>query len=316
MLKLALALTLVATAAQAQPYIGYLGSSSAASDAARTDAFRKGLTELGYIEGKNIRVEWRYPEGKPERLAEIANEFATRKVQLIVVSGATATQAVKKRLGSTPIVMTNVSDPVGLGIVGSLAKPGGNITGLSNISPELGAKRLELLKEIVPKLSTVAVLGDPGSPAHAPQAKELEAAARTVGLQLRFMEVRRADDLDAAFDAIAQIRAGALVAMQNPTITRLRTRLAELAAKARLPAMYPQDEFVDAGGLISYGPDIPDLHRQAAYFVDKILKGAKPADLPVEQPRKFELAINVKSARQIGLALPQQLLFRADRTVD
>jgi putative tryptophan/tyrosine transport system substrate-binding protein len=297
------------------PHIGYLGSSSASSDQARTQAFRRGLGELGYVEGRNIVVEWRYPEGQAEKLTDLAAYFARRKVQVIVVSGATATAAVKKQAGTIPIVMTNVSDPVGLGLVESLGRPGGTITGLTNISPELGAKRLELLKEIVPGVARVAVLGDPGSPAYGPQIKELQAAATPARLQLYLMEIRQAADLDKAFAAIAEARVDAVMALQNPTITRLRARLAELAAQARLPAMYPQGEFVEAGGLISYGPDIPDLHRQAAYFVDRILKGAKPADLPVEQPRKYELAINILAAKKIGLTIPAQVLFRADKTI-
>lgn len=297
-------------------HIGYIGSSSAASDKARTEAFRQGLRELGYVEGKNAVVEWRYPEGSADRLPALVSDLLQRKVQVIVVAGATATQAVKNQVSSIPIVMTNVSDPVGLGLVEGLAKPGGNITGLTNVAPELGSKRLELLKELIPNLSRVAVLGDPGSPAYAPQIKGVTAAARATGLDLHLVEVRHSNDLESAFASIAKARVGGLIALQNPTITRLATRIAELAAKARLPAIYPQREFVEAGGLISYGADIPDLHRQAAYFVDKIVKGAKPAELPVEQPKKYELAINRRSAKQIGLAIPPQVLFRADQTID
>jgi putative ABC transport system substrate-binding protein len=305
-----------AAAQPAKAYIGYVGSSSAASDAARTEAFRKGLRDLGYIEGKNLVVEWRYPEGKASRLPDIAIDLVQRKVQVIVVAGATATQAVLQHAKTIPVVMTNVSDPVGLGIVESLARPGGNVTGLTNVSSELNAKRLELLKELVPNLSLIAVIGDPGSPAFKPQAKELEAAAQASRLKLVFAEVRQAEDLEKAFAAIGQVRADAMVALQNPTITRLRARVTELAERARLPAMYPQHEFVEAGGLVSYGPDIPELHRQAAYYVDKILRGAKPAELPVEQPRKYELAVNLRAAKQIGLAIPSQILFRADKTIN
>jgi putative ABC transport system substrate-binding protein len=296
--------------------IGYIGSSSASSDKARTAAFRQGLRELGYVEGKNAVVEWRYPEGSADRLPGLVSDLVQRKVQVIVVAGATATQAVKKQVKTIPIVMTNVSDPVGLRFVETLAKPGGNITGLTNIAPELGAKRLELLKELVPNLSRVAVVGDPGSPAYAPQIKGIATAAQAMGLQLHFAEVKRSDELESAFASISKARVGGVIALQNPTITRLAARIAELAAKARLPAIYPQREFVEAGGLISYGPDITDLHRQAAYFVDRILKGAKPADLPVEQPKKYDLAINLPSARQIGLTIPPQVLFRADQTIN
>ena len=302
--------------AKDQAHIGYLASSSAASDRARTEAFRKGLEEIGYVEGKNLVVEWRYPDGGAERLRDLAADLVQRKVQVIVVAGATATQAVKKQAAAIPVVMTNVTDPVGLGLVASLARPGGNITGLTNASVELNAKRLELLRELAPRLALVGVLGDPGSPAYRPQAQELESAAKTVGIKLHFVEVRQAEDIDKAFAAISAARAGALIVLQNPTLTRTRARIAELAARARLPAMYPQSEFVEASGLISYGPDIPDLHRQAAYFVGRILKGAKPSELPVEQPKKFELAINLRSAKQIGLRIPPQVLFRADRTLD
>jgi putative tryptophan/tyrosine transport system substrate-binding protein len=295
--------------------IGYIGSSSAASDKARTEAFRQGLRERGYVEGKNTVVEWRYPEGSADRLPALVADLVQRKVQVIVVAGATATQAVKNQVSTIPIVMTNVSDPVGLRLVEGLAKPGGNITGLTNVAPELGSKRLELLKELVPNLSRVAVLGDPGSPAYAPQIKGITAAAGAIGLDLQLVEVRDSNDLESAFASISKARADGLIALQNPTITRLATRIAELAAKARLPAMYPQREFVEAGGLISYGPDIPDLHRQAAYFVDRIVKGAKPADLPVEQPKKYELAVNLRSAKQIGLTISPHVLFRADQTI-
>ena len=300
--------------AKDQAHIGYLASSSAASDRARTAAFRQGLRELGYLEGKNIVVDWRYPDSA-DRLPDLVSELLQRKVQVIVVAGATATQAVKKQAAAVPVVMTNVTDPVRLGLIESLRRPGGNITGLTNVSVELNAKRLELLRELVPNLSSLAVLGDPGSPAYGPQAKELASAARAAGVTLRFLDVRQEQDLEKAFAVISEARIPALMALQNPSITRVRARLAELAARARLPAMYPQGEFVDAGGLMSYGPDIPDLHRQAAYFVDKILKGAKPADLAVEQPRKYELAINLRSAKQIGLTVPPTVLFRADRTI-
>lgn len=302
--------------AQAKAHIGYLASSSAASDRARTEAFRKGLAEIGYVEGKNLVVEWRYPEGGADRLPGLAADLVQRKVQVIVVAGATATQAVKNQTTAIPIVMTNVSDPLGLGLVASLARPEGNVTGLTNASVELSAKRLELLRELAPRLALVAVLGDPGSPAYRPQARELASAAKMVGMKLRTVEVRQAGDLDKAFAVISEARAGAIIALQNPTITGARMRIAELAAKVRLPAMYPQGEFVDAGGLISYGPDIPDLHRQAAYFVGRILKGAKPAELPVEQPKKYELVINLRAAKAIGLTIPPTVLFRADRTIN
>jgi putative tryptophan/tyrosine transport system substrate-binding protein len=296
-------------------HIAYLGSGSAASDVARTEAFKQGLRDRGYTEGQNIRIEWRYPEGKAERLPTIAAELVRLNVQIIVVEGATATQAVKQNAGAIPVVMTNVSDPIGLRLVDSLAKPGGNITGLTNIAPELGAKRIELLRALLPHVTRVAVIGDPTSPAYRGQMAELAAASRPLGIHLVTMEVRKAADLERAMQSIAQARLGALVALQNPTITRLRDEIARAAAKLRLPAIYPQSEFVDAGGLVSYGPDVLDLHRQAAYFVDRILRGAKPAELPVQQPTKYELAVNLRAASQIGLAIPQAILARADKII-
>jgi len=297
------------------PRIGYLSSLSASSDSSRHDAFRQGLKELGYVEEKNVAVEYEFAQGKLDRLPDLAGELVRLKVDVIVVGGSTATRAAKNATKLIPIVMINVTDPVVLGFVVSLARPGGNITGLSNLAPELGGKRLELLKEIVPQLSRVAVLGDPNSPAYGPQLNELKLAARALGLRLQPVEVRGPGDLENAFSAMIKAHAGAFMGLQQPTIDILRKRIMDLAGKNRLPAMYPNRENVEAGGLISYAADISTMFRRAATYVDKILRGTKPADLPVEQPMKFELVINLKAAKQIGLTIPQWTLMKADRVI-
>jgi len=297
------------------PRIGYLSSLSASSDSSRNDAFRQGLKELGYVEEKNVAIEYEFAQGKLDRLPDLAGELVRLKVDVIVVGGSTATRAAKNATKLIPIVMINVTDPVVLGFVVSLARPGGNITGLSNLAPELGGKRLELLKEIVPQLSRVAVLGDPNSPAYGPQLNELKLAARALGLQLQPAEVRGPGDLESAFSAMIKARAGALMGLQQPTIDILRERIIDLAGKNRLPAMYPNRENVEAGGLMSYAADISTMFRRAATYVDKILKGTKPADLPVEQPMKFELVINLKAAKQIGVTIPQWTLMKADKVI-
>ena len=297
------------------PRIGYLSAVSLSSDATRNEAFRQGLKDLGYVEGKNIVIEYRYAEGKLDRFPDLAGELVRLKVDVLVVSGATAIRAAKNVTNVIPIVMTNVSDPVVLRLVASLARPGGNITGLSNLAPDLGGKRLELLKETVPKLSRVAVLADPSTQAYGPQMKEIEVAARAFGLQLQPAEVRGAKDLENTFSAMTKARAGAFIGLQQPTLTILQERIAELAVKKRLPAMFPNREHVDADGLMSYGLNYPDLYRRAATYVDKILKGTKPADLPVEQPMKFEFVINLKAAKQIGLTIPHEVLARADKVI-
>jgi len=297
------------------PRIGYLSSLSASSDSSRHDAFRQGLKELGYVEEKNVAIEYEFAQGKLDRLPDLAGELVRLKVDVIVVGGSTATRAAKNATKLIPIVMINVTDPVVLGFVVSLARPGGNITGLSNLAPELGGKRLELLKEIVPQLSRVAVLGDPNSPAYGPQLNELKLAARALGLRLQPVEVRGPGDLENAFSAMIKAHAGAFMGLQQPTIDILRKRIMDLAGKNRLPAMYPNRENVEAGGLISYAADISTMFRRAATYVDKILRGTKPADLPVEQPMKFELVINLKAAKQIGLTIPQWTLMKADRVI-
>jgi putative tryptophan/tyrosine transport system substrate-binding protein len=295
--------------------IGYLSVLSPASDFARIEAFREGLRQAGYTDGQNTAIESRYAEGKLNRLPDLAGELVRLKVDVIVVGGSTATRAAKNATKEIPIVMAHGSDPVELGYVTSLARPGGNITGLTHLAPELGGKRLELLKEIIPRLSVVAVLTDPGTGGHGPQIKELEVAAPVLGLQLRPMEVRAANELESAFSGMTAGRAQALIVLQQPTLDRLRARIVDLASKNRLPAMYPNSEYVETGGLMSYAADIVAMFRRTAVYVDKILKGTKPADLPVEQPIKFEFIINLKAAKQIGLTIPPTVLARADRVI-
>jgi putative ABC transport system substrate-binding protein len=295
--------------------IGYLSVLSPSTDSTRIEAFRQGLRELGYVEAQNIAIESRYADGKLDRLPDLARELVRLKVDVVIVGGSTATKAAKNVTKLIPIVMAHGSDPVELGFVASLARPGGNITGLTHLAPELGGKRLELLKDIVAQLSRVAVLTDPGTQGHGPQIKELEVAARALGLQLRPAEVRGSKELESAFSAMITGRAEALIGLQQPTLDSLRARIVELTDKNRLPAMYPNSEYVEVGGLMSYAADIVAMFRRAATYVDKILKGTKPADLPVEQPTKFELIINLKTAKQIGLTIPPNVLARADKVI-
>jgi ABC-type uncharacterized transport system substrate-binding protein len=297
------------------PRIGYLSVLSPSSDSARLEAFRKGLAELRYVEGQNIAIEPRYTEGKLDRLPDLAGELVRLNVDVIVAGGSTAIRATKNATKLIPIVMAHGSDPVELGYVASLARPGGNITGLTHLAPELGGKRLELLKDMIAQLSRVAVLTDPGTGGHGPQMRELEVAAPALGLQLRAVEVRAPNELESAFSAMTTWRAGAFIGLQQPTLDRLRQRIVDLAAKNRLPAMYPNSEYVETGGLMSYAADIVAMFRRAATYVDKILKGTKAADLPVEQPTKFELVINLKAAKQIGLTIPPNVLARADKVI-
>jgi putative ABC transport system substrate-binding protein len=317
---LATVLAFAARFAEAQqpkkvPRIGYLSVLSPSSDAARLEAFRQGLAELGYVERQSFAIEPRYADGKLNRLPDLAAELVRLNVDVIVAGGSTAIRATKNTTKLIPIVMAHGSDPVALGYVASLARPGGNITGLTHLAPELGGKRLELLKDMIARLSRVAVLTDPGTGGHGPQMKELEVAAPALGLQLRAVEVREPNELESAFSAMTAERVGAFIGLQQPTLDRLRHRIVELAAKNRLPAMYPNDEYVKSGGLMSYATDIVAMFRRAATYVDKILKGAKAADLPVEQPTKFEFVINLKAAKQIGLTIPPNVLARADRVI-
>jgi putative ABC transport system substrate-binding protein len=317
---IAVTLLTVGVIAEAQqpakvPRIGYLIGGSLSSISNRTEAFRQGLRELGYVEGKNIVIEWRSAEGKLDRLPALAAELVRLKVDVIVSSAASQTPVAKEATKTIPIVMAQDNDPVETGVVASLARPGGNITGLAALTPELSGKRLELLKEVVPKLSRVAVLGTSTIPGYTLSLKETERAAGAFGVKLQYIDVLDPRDIENAFRAASSGRAEAVLALGGPVLLTLRTQVADLAVKNRLPVIYPRPEFVEAGGLMTYGVDIADLHRRAAKYVDKILKGAKPADLPVEQPTKFELIINLKAAKQIGLTIPPNVLARADKVI-
>ncbi len=297
------------------PRIGYLTVASLSSNVARVEAFRQGLRELGYVEGKNIVIEWRSAEGKFERQGELAAELVRLKVDVIVSSGPTMTRAAKEATATIPIVMAQDTDPVGNGFVASLARPGGNITGLSALSSELSGKQLELLKEIVPKLSRVAVLGNSTEPGNPKTLKEIELAAGAFGVQLQSLNVLNPRDIETAFRAGTKAHADALLVLSSPALADHRSQIANLALKSRLPVMYYSQAFVDVGGLMSYGTSFTHLSHRAATYVDKILKGAKPADLPVEQPTKFEFVINLKAAKQIGLTIPPTVLARADKVI-
>jgi ABC-type uncharacterized transport system substrate-binding protein len=297
------------------PRIGFLGGASASFYAARTNAFRQGLNELGYTEGKNIVIEYRYAEGKFDRLPDLAAELVGLKLDVIVAAPTPSVLAAKKASATTPIVFASVVDPVASGLVASLARPGGNITGLTILGPELSGKRLELLKEVLPNVTRVAALWNSANPAQELIWKEMQAAAQELRLQLQSLEVRSANDFDIAFEAALRERAQALIPSGEPLINTQLKRIVEFAAKNRLPAMYAGPEVVDAGGLMSYAPNYTDQYRRAAIYVDKILKGAKPADLPVEQPTKFEFVINLKTAKQIGLTIPPNVLARADKVI-
>jgi ABC-type uncharacterized transport system substrate-binding protein len=300
------------------PRIGYLSPGDATSESTRIEAIRQALREIGYIEGQNIAMEYRYADGKPNRAPELAAELVRLRVDIIwTTGGAPGIRAAKNATKTIPIVMTGPGlDPVGAGLVESLARPGGNVTGLTNISRELGGKRLELLKEAVPKLARVGVIYDPTNPGSLREAKEvLPVAAHALVLSLRSWEVRTADAFEKVFEAVNNERLQGLYVPAGGLLTANQNRVAGFALKRRLPSVYNNREAVDAGGLISYGADPADGYRRVAYYVDKILKGANPAELPIEQPTKFELVINLKTAKQIGVTIPQKVLARADRVI-
>ena len=298
------------------PRIGYLTGATPAGQLARIQAFQQGLRELGYVEGNNIVIEYRYAEEKFDRLPALAAELVRLKVDVIVTGGGNITRAAKEATSTIPIVMAQDTDPVANGFVASLARPGGNITGLSNLAPEIRGKQLELLKEIVPKLSRAAVLGtSANNPGNAQQLREIELAAAVFKVQLQYLDVLRPDDIETAFRAAGNARADAVLVLAGSIFNSHRTQTAKLAVKSRLPAIYSNLQYVIDGGLMTYGASLPDLDRRAATYVDKILKGAKPADLPVEQPTKFEFVINLKTAKQIGLVIPPNVLARADRVI-
>jgi len=297
--------------------IGFLGATSSTANAPLRDAFRQGLHELGYVEGANIIIEYRHADGRSERFPELAAELVRLKVDVIVTGAVGTTKAAQQATSTIPIVMANIgADPVGMGLVTSLARPGGNVTGLTNIAPELSPKRLELLKEAFPRVSRIAVFRNPTNPSHEVHVKEIEVTARALGLRLQPVEVQGPGDFDKVFSAITKERAHALLTIPDPLINLEERRIADFAAKSRLPAMYHRSEAVDAGGLMAYGANYVDLFRRAASYVDRILKGAKPADLPVERPTKFELIINLKTAKALGVKIPAHLLMEADKVID
>ncbi len=279
------------------------------------EAFRQGLRDLGYVEGENISLVIRSPEERPERLPALAAELVGLKVDVIVTATEPGVQAAKEATKAIPIVMAVSLDPVGSGLVSSLARPGANITGLSTITPELAGKRLELLREVAPSASRVGVLSVPTSLVDAAQRKQAEVAARSLGVQLQGLEVRSPNDFERAFQTATRARAGALLTLDSPFFFTHRKRIVDLAAKSRLPAVYGLTEYAEAGGLMAYGASIPDMYRRAATYVDKILKGAKPADLPVEQPTRFKLVVNLKTAKTLGLTIPPSVLIRADQVI-
>jgi putative ABC transport system substrate-binding protein len=290
--------------------IGYLGSGAASS--LRIGPLRQGLRDLGWVEGKNFVIEARWGQGNFDRVPDLAADLLRLKVDVIVWSAGIAGA---KQIKTVPIVFVGTTDPLSTGLVESLARPGGNVTGLTSLSPELSGKRLELLKECIPKLSRVAFLFDPTNPSNAVEMEQLRGPAAGLGITVHLAEARNTDEIDRAFSILTKERAEGLSTASGGTNNFNRTRIIEMAAKSKLPAVYHLAQFVDDGGLMSYGPNLPDMFRRAAYFVDKILKGTKPADLPVEQPTKFEFVINLKTAKQIGLTIPPNVLARADKVI-
>ena len=297
------------------PRIGWLTASSLSAQSARIEAFRQGLRDLGYVEGKNIVIEHRFADGKPDRLPALVAELVRLKVDIIVSAGSTPTRAARAATSTIPIVMTNDADPIATGFVASLARPGGNITGLSTLSPELSGKRLEILREVVPKLSRVAVLGTSTNPTYAQVIREVELVAKAFGLKLQNLDVLDAKDIETAFRAAIKGRADGVLVLTSAVLAPERAQITELAAKNRLPGIYSNSQFAEAGGLMFYGVNVLDLDRRAATYVDKILKGRTPADLPVEQPMKFEFIVNLQAAKKIGLTIPPNVLVRADKVI-
>jgi putative ABC transport system substrate-binding protein len=298
------------------PRIGFLAVGSREGRAFLIEGFLEGLREHGYVEGQNIAIEYRFSADRNDRLPELAGELVTSKVDLIVASGSPASFAAKAATDTIPIVMPSLNaDPVATRLINSLARPGGNITGITEMAPQISGKRLQLLKDAVPALSRVAVFSNPSNPAYGPILKDLEAAAKTMGVDLRRLEVRVPDDFEGAFEAATRHRAGALIAPGDPLVTNRPRMFADLALKYRLPTMVENKEMAIAGGLLSLGPDIVDSYRRSAAYVNKILKGAKAGDLPMEQPTKFDLFVNLKTARALGLTIPQSVLAQATQVI-
>jgi putative ABC transport system substrate-binding protein len=297
------------------PVIGFLGASTSAAASQWTAAFVQRLRELGWIEGRTVAIQYRWAEGRAERFAEIAEEFVKLKVDVVATYGTPGTAAAKQATSTIPIVFASVGDPIGAGVVASLARPGGNVTGLSNQTADLVGKRLDLLREVVPGLRRLAILVNIGNPTVVLEMGEVKAAARTFGLDAAAFEIRRAEDIVPTFEALKG-RVDALYIPPDALVLSSRVNVNTLATAARLPTIYGSSEYVEAGGLMSYGPNFPDLFRHAADFVDKILRGAKPGDLPVEQPTKFDLVVNMVTAKTLGLTVPQALLARADQVIE
>jgi putative tryptophan/tyrosine transport system substrate-binding protein len=298
------------------PTIGFSGTTTASAQVQRTTAFVQRLRQLGWIEGRTVAIEYRWAEGRYERFAEIAAEFVRLKVDVIVTAATAPVVAAKQATSVIPIVFAVAGDPVGSGLVASLARPGGNVTGLSLQQTDLAAKRLELLRQVMPALRRLAIMGNAGSPMIVLELREVQATARSLGLEVSTLEIGRPDDIPPAFEAALKDRADALYVCADPLVNNNRVRIVSLAQEARLATMFGEREHVEAGGLMSYGPNLPDLFRRAGDYVDKILRGAKPGDLPVEQPTKFDLIINLKSAKALGLAIPESFLLRADEVIE
>jgi putative ABC transport system substrate-binding protein len=296
--------------------IGYIGNSTQALESSLIDGFRQGLRERGYTEGNNIIVQYRWADGKPDAFPALITELIARNVEVLVVSGTPAALAAKKATSTVPIVMAAVGDAVGAGIIPSLARPGGNITGLTTLVTQLEGKQIQILHELVPKIRHLALLVNPDNPLIPPVLNATLAAAHTLRIPVRVYDVRTRNELGLAFDAIAKAKSDALAVLPDRTILSDRARIVQFAAQRRLPAIYPFSEFVEEGGLIFYGPNFADMFRRAASYVDKILKGARPADLPVEQPTTFELVINMKTAKALGITIPNSILLRADRVIE
>jgi len=317
-----LALVIVATPLVAEgeqartvPRIGVLVGGSRLSDSARIEAFRQGLRELGYVEGKNIVVEYRYAEGKPQRLPELAAALVRLKVDIIVAAGPAATRAAKDAAATIPILMAQVNDPVGAGFVASLARPGTNITGLSTMTSEISGKQMQLLKEVISRLTRVAVLGSSAQPGNAQVLREAEHAAGTLGIQIQYLDALGPRDIETSFQIASKERADAILVLSSPLLFSHRKEIAALTMKSRLPSISSWPEFVEDGGLMSYSANINDLFRRVATYIDKIVKGVRPEDLPVEQPTTFEFMINLQVAKQISLTVPQSVLLRADKII-
>jgi putative tryptophan/tyrosine transport system substrate-binding protein len=307
---------LVARAQGKTPRVGFMGNSTAALEANLVASFREGLRELGYEEGRNIAIDYRWADGQYERFAALVAELVAAKVDVIVTAGTPAALAVKKATNIVPLVMVAVGDPVGTGIVPNLARPGGNITGLSSIAPDLEGKRLGLLREVVPNLSHVAFFLNPANAFHSVSIQQARVAAQSLGIKLQLLEVDKSEQLDTAFASIVKEKPDALFILADRIFLHNRGRMMEFATQQRLPSVNAYRELVEAGGLMSYGPSYEDMHRRAAVYVDKILKGARPADLPVEQPTKFTLLVNLKAAKALGLTVPPSLLARADEVME